>query len=362
MRVCLISTEIFAWGKHGGFGRATRLIGRELARRGVETYAVVPRRRGQLELEDLDGITVLGFPPGAPWRAAQLFRQCRAHIYHSQDPSLASYLAMRAMPDRVHIVTCRDPRDWPDWRLEFERPSLTQVHTLANALYEGAIAPLAVRRADRVFCAAEFLRPKLRRMYRLARDAEFLPTPVSLPRAVEKSATPTVCFVARLDRRKRPEVFFDLAAQFPEVRFVAAGKSRDPAYERSLRKRYAGLPNARFVGFVDQFQSLEHSALLEASWILVNTASRESLPNAFLEAAAHRCAILSQVDPDGFASEFGYHARTGDFEAGLAWLLEADRWRACGERAYARVRDVFALDRAMQRHLEIYNELIGSGS
>jgi len=34
MRVCLISVEIFAWGKYGGFGRATRLIGRELAKRG----------------------------------------------------------------------------------------------------------------------------------------------------------------------------------------------------------------------------------------------------------------------------------------------------------------------------------------
>ena len=33
MKVCLISVEIFAWGKYGGFGRATRIIGRELTRR-----------------------------------------------------------------------------------------------------------------------------------------------------------------------------------------------------------------------------------------------------------------------------------------------------------------------------------------
>jgi len=44
MRVCLICVEIFAWGKYGGFGRATRLIGRELAKRGVEVFAVVPRK------------------------------------------------------------------------------------------------------------------------------------------------------------------------------------------------------------------------------------------------------------------------------------------------------------------------------
>jgi len=27
MRICLISVEIFSWGKYGGFGRATRIIG-----------------------------------------------------------------------------------------------------------------------------------------------------------------------------------------------------------------------------------------------------------------------------------------------------------------------------------------------
>ena len=47
MRVCLISVEIFAWGKYGGFGRATRLIGRELKKRGLDVTAVVPRREDQ---------------------------------------------------------------------------------------------------------------------------------------------------------------------------------------------------------------------------------------------------------------------------------------------------------------------------
>jgi hypothetical protein len=43
--------EIFAWGKYGGFGRATRIIGRELVKRGYEVYAVVPRRPGQKPVE-----------------------------------------------------------------------------------------------------------------------------------------------------------------------------------------------------------------------------------------------------------------------------------------------------------------------
>ena len=137
MRVCLLSVEIFAWGKYGGFGRATRTIGRELARRGVEVFAVVPRRRGQGAVERLDGITVLGYPMRAPWRVAALCRRVDAHVYHSQEPSTATWLAMRAMPDRAHLVTLRDPRDWRDWRHELAHPSLSRLQVLANIAVRG---------------------------------------------------------------------------------------------------------------------------------------------------------------------------------------------------------------------------------
>ncbi len=111
MKICLICVEIFAWGKYGGFGRATRLIGRELVNRGVEVYAVVPRREGQKPVEVLDGITVLSFPSRAPWQATSLFKQCNADIYHSCEPSFSTYLAMKAMPHKKHAISMRDPRD-----------------------------------------------------------------------------------------------------------------------------------------------------------------------------------------------------------------------------------------------------------
>lgn len=114
MRICLISMEIFAWGKHGGYGRAARMIGRELVRRGVDVMAVVPLRGEQRPLEILDGITVLGFEPARPWRAAGLLRECNAQIYHSQEPSFTTYLAQRAMPERKHVVTLRDTHEWRD--------------------------------------------------------------------------------------------------------------------------------------------------------------------------------------------------------------------------------------------------------
>ena len=359
MRVCLVSMEIFAWGKHGGYGRATRIIGRELVRRGLEVFAVVPRRADQRPTELLDRITVFGFEPRTPWKAASFLRECNADVYHSQEPSFTTYLAQRAMPHRKHVVTLRDTRELGDWLTELRYPSLSRLQVLGNKLYEdNRLVQRAIRRAHRVYCAAEFLRAKAARKYRLRTTPGFLPTPVAVPESVQKADRPTVCYLARWDRRKRPELFLRLAAQFPDVRFVALGSSRDPRFEGRLRARYDALPNLEMLGYVDQFESPEVARLLSQSWILVNTSIREGLPNAFLEAAAHGCAILSSVDPDGFASRFGVRVQGDNFGDGLDALLRDGRWRQCGELAREHVMNRFELRSAIDQHLAMYQELM----
>jgi len=360
MRICLISVEIFAWGKYGGFGRATRTIGRELVERGHEVIAVVPRREGQGPVEFLDGMKVLSFPARNSLASSPLLREADADIYHSCEPSFATYLATRAMPDRVHIVTCRDPRDWEDWKTEFLLPSRSRLRVVANYLYEnGPMVWRGVQRADAVFTAAKCLIPKAQAIYRLSKPPVFLPTPIPIPDQVEKAAQPTVCFVGRLDRRKRPELFLDLAERFPEVRFIAVGASNDRAWDRYLHEKYGSLPNLEMRGFVDQFKNDELSRILAASWVIINTSAREGLPNSMLEAAAHRCAVLSSVDPDDFAVNFGCHVTDDDFEGGLRHLLAEDRWREKGLAAWRYVAGTFATEPAIERHLAVYRELLG---
>jgi glycosyltransferase involved in cell wall biosynthesis len=300
----------------------------------------------------------LSFRPYDLMSAIDLYKQADAHIYHSQEPSLGTYLAMRAMPDRKHVVTFRDPRDRDDWRTEIRLPSLNPAQVFANWLYEDNwLVKRAVRRADGLFAAAKILIPKARAKYRLASDPEFLPTPVVVPTDIQKASYPTVCFVSRWDKRKRPEIFFRLPQDFPDIQFLAAGKSRNPKWDQYLRATYGNLPNLEMRGFIDQFKTNELSQLLGQSWILVNTAAREGLPNVFIEAAAHRCAILSAVDPDGFASRFGYLAADEDFVRGLGILLEDDLWRQCAARGFEYVKQVFALDKAIDQHLAIYESL-----
>jgi glycosyltransferase involved in cell wall biosynthesis len=361
MKVCFICTELFGRGVYGGFGRSTRKLGSELAKRNVEVTAVVPQREGSGDRDTeymLDGIRVLEFPQRAFWTSTELFRQTDADILHSQDPSLSTWLAMRAMPKRIHLVTFRDPMEKRDWRIEFRHAGPARLGTIEYALYaDNFLVTRALHRAHGLYCAARFLIPKAARKYGLRRQPLFLPTPVDIPARVTKAAEPTVCFVGRLHRRKRPELFLNLVKKFPEVHFICVGGTNEHEYEQHLRSTYSGLPNLEMTGTIDQFQTDRLHRILEQSWVLVNTAAREGLPNTFLEAAAHKCAILSGVDPDGFASGFGYLAQgDGDLANGLTFLLTDNRWKERGELGFAYVKSVFGNEAAIDLHLETYKE------
>jgi glycosyltransferase involved in cell wall biosynthesis len=364
MKVCIVCGQIAGFGRIGGFGTMARKLAEALSAAGVETSVCV-LRTAQLKVRQAIGnIPVVAPHPAAFFLGSRIFRDIQADIYHSQEPTLGSYRMRQAHPDAKHVVTCIDPRDGEDWAEEFRRFSLKKklLYPVIRGFEDAPVVHRAVREADRVICQTKFIMPKVERMYRPTTRPVFIGNATTFPAGTsEKAARPTVCFLARLDKRKRPELYFELARQYPKVDFICIGKAHDPAWDRELRERYADLPNLEMLGYVDPFQSTAIEEVLEKSWILVNTASREGLPAAFVEAASHRCAILATVDPDGFASDFGYFAETPEALAtGLEYLLDRDRWRDCGERAYAYALEHFETSRVVQKHLELYETLLGT--
>lgn len=362
MKICFICMEIFAWNKYGGFGKATRLIGRELVKKGIEVFAVVPRRMGQKEFEILDGIKVFSFPKYNPFLSLKFFNNINADIYHSEEPSFNTYLAIKEMPHKIHLVTSRDLRFFNDWLREFIHPSYNKFQVLANYIYEdNFLVRKAVQKANRVFCATKFLISKVSKKYSLRDEIEFLPTPIEVPKKeIIKSKFPTVCYLARWDRRKRPELFLQLAKSFPEVNFIAVGKGRNINFDNYLRKKYSYLNNLTMTGFINQFDANGISDILEKSWILINTATREGLPNSFLEALANKCAILSPLNPEDVTERFGFHVRDGNFLRGLKELLDNDSWRMKGEQGQNYVKENYELDKSIEQHINTYKKLLNN--
>ncbi|KXA93651.1 hypothetical protein AKJ65_06140 [candidate division MSBL1 archaeon SCGC-AAA259E19] len=372
MRVCFVVPEIFHWGKHGGFGRLTRTIGRELAKRDVEVFVVTPREEkgGQKAIEKLDGMTVLGYPkfkntPSRTIRAVfrrmkaiQFFELADADVYHSESATIDSYVALKAMPNRKHMVTFQDPYDFeafrkmslvdPSYRLGFGGKLR---YRLTNHIIKRYC-----KKADGIYSQAKYLGSKVKKMYDLERDIGWLPNPIEIcDRRVEKDKEPTVCFLARWDAQKRPEIFFNLAKQFPEVNFIAMGKAHDEKRDSRLRNKYSHIPNLRLTGFVSQKEKEE---ILDRSWIMINTSVREALPVAFLEALVHKTAILSSENPDGIAKNFGFHVTKGDFVKGLKWLLNEERWKSRGERGYRYVKKFHEKEKVIDLHLKTYRQIL----
>lgn len=362
MKICFICTELFAWGKYGGIGRATRTIGRELVKRGIEVFAVIPRRNDQKEFEILDGIKVHSFPIYNPFLTNKIFKDINADIYHSEEPSFGTYLAMNEMPKKIHIVTSRDPKYWNDWVREFINPSYNKFQVIANYLYEdNFLVKKSVQKANRVFSTAKFLSKKIAKKYSLKDEVVFLPTPIEIPiTKIEKSREPTICYLARWDKRKKPELFLKLAESFPELKFIAIGMGRNKNYDNYLRKRYSNLKNLTMTGFINQFENNEIDKILDASWVIINAATREGLPNAFLEALAHKCAILSSLNPEDVTERFGYYIKDGNFKAGLKKLLDNDNWRMKGVQGQNYVKENYELKRSIDQHIKIYKNLLNN--
>jgi hypothetical protein len=145
MKICLIATEVLGWGSAGGFGFATRSLAGGLAARGHDVVICVPQPRGTTAPRvRLDGVGVLAYPRLDVPAGTKLLAAVDADVYHSQEPSLGTWLAQRACPDRLHVVTSRDPRMLRDWWLEACYPTHSVAQVLRTAAYYPVSASVAI--------------------------------------------------------------------------------------------------------------------------------------------------------------------------------------------------------------------------
>ncbi len=125
----------------------------------------------------------------------------------------------------------------------------------AGFLVNRVIFGEAYRRADLILTQARFYVDKLRRLYGINPGrVTYLPNPVRIPESstIAKSGEPLIYYLARMDPQKRYWLFFELARQFPEYKFVAMGKPSilyEGRYQRVIG-RYRGLRNLDIKGFV----------------------------------------------------------------------------------------------------------------
>ena len=379
LKVCFLVSDIFNWGKYGGYGKLTRDLGRELAKRGVSISVAIPKSENQRTFDRFDGMRIVGYPklPSKTQYLSYLLTYrflIDSDIFHSTGESVYTYFAIKSRPEKKHIITFQDPRDKKDWEEIYTVPTTTdkkvleiwkddletfniQSKTFFRKIRE-RMEYKAVKQADALYCQAKYLGKKVRNMYDLDYKPEFLPNPIYLPRKeIRKAAEPTVCFLGRLDIIKRPWMFFDLAKKFPEIKFIVMGKSHYSQITERIFKQYSKINNLEFRGWsVNE----EKNEILEKSWILVNTSIHECLPVSFLEALSFKCALLSCQNPDNLTSDYGISTDLYDiksFERGLEKLIDRNMWQKKAEKGYDYVNETHEVGKVISKHMEIYSKL-----
>ena len=365
MKICLVSPEVFHWGVYGGFGYLTRLLAKNLTEKGVDVTIVTQRRPGQKEYETLDGFKVIGYPQrrqgigslSARRGSLKYYEKVDADIYHSEAISYSTYAAYLAVPTKKHIITFQDPYDWEEWRrIAKVEPKYGSLKHQLRIEAEIRILAETCRKMNKLYSQAHFLIPKTVQLYKLETVPEYLPNPVPIPETIsEKATTPTVCFLARWDPQKRVELFLGLAERYPDIDFIAMGKSHNPEKDQMLREKYGSIPNLRLTGFVSETEKQE---ILSKSWALLNTSIREALPVSFLEALAVETPVISGENPDQLVSTYGYHVRYDDYEAGLHWLLDSDDWRRRGKNGRKHVSRVYEMEHVTDLHIAEYERVL----
>jgi glycosyltransferase involved in cell wall biosynthesis len=137
---------------------------------------------------------------------------------------------------------------------------------------------------------------------------------------------------------KRPEAVLELARALPDLRFTIVGGPPAPGAPgaeaaRDVLRRAARLPNVEDAGVQPPDRM---GAWYARAAVVINTASAEGFPNAFLEAWAHgRPVVTAGVDPDGVIARrrLGICARGVNAMARALRELMADpgRCRRLGE-------------------------------
>jgi glycosyltransferase involved in cell wall biosynthesis len=361
MRICFIANQLAAWGKIGGFGTNTRRLARGLVERGVDVHAILPQRNGPRGVEVLDGIVVHGLSDPQIFFGSRLYREVDADIYHAQEPTICAYWAQRAMPDRVHLITCMDPRDSTDWKVELKNATWSRrlKYPIQRFYEDGYWVRRAIQNADGVYVESEFLKDKVAALYGLEEKPGVLPKPVEIPAGPFRKAERPLCvFLGRFDPRKRPEAFFELAARMPDIDFVAIGRAHDASQQSRLQNHYIP-PNLKLTGFIDPFKDNTLHDILSSAWVLVHPAAREGLPTAFQEASVHEMAIVAFVDPGGYVSGFGRAvAEDGNvdaLEAATREIIETGDWREKGRAGRAYNMNIHSLQFSLEEHLNTYS-------
>jgi glycosyltransferase involved in cell wall biosynthesis len=120
-------------------------------------------------------------------------------------------------------------------------------------------------------------------------------------------------WVGSFRRRKRPELFLELARRVPEARFILiGGQGDDVPFYNDIAAQARSIPNVQYEGFVSP---RDIDRYYGRAYAYINTSYLEGFPNTYLHAWIHGVPTYTiEIDPDRIIERNGLGAAVGSLE------------------------------------------------
>ncbi len=324
MKVCFFSPTAYSYfnpeGSEWAGGAETQqiLIARHMASRGIDVSFIVGDH-GQPEVEIFDGITVIkSFSPFVGNRklrfvpdmlkirramrisGADIFNQRSTSFYTGQLRWFASSLGKRFVfsigIDYNCFADC-------DGKLSFPMTSLYRY---------------GIRNADAVIAQTEKQRRLLSKnigidSILIRNGIEIIDDPGQPDDPPAGTGRKEFLWVGSFRKRKRPDLFLELARLIPEADFtMIGGQGDDPVLFRQIKDEASSIPNLHYPGFKgpDEIEKYYSRA-----YAYVNTSELEGFPNTYLHSWRRGVPTFTiWIDPDEIIENNGLGACTGTFD------------------------------------------------
>jgi len=230
-----------------------------------------------------------------------------------------------------------------------------------------------IEKADAVIAQTEKQREMLRENFGI--DSVLIRNGVYIPRGVEPERyslemkggdgnkdTLNFLWVGSIRRRKRPELFVELAREVKDARFtMIGGEGDDREFYIEVVEKARKTPNLSFIGFVPPDKIHEY---YRNSYAYINTSYLEGFPNTYLHSWVYGVPTITiEIDPDGIIEGNGIGIVCGSFEN----LVKEVR-NICSnvkirdemsDRAFRYVRENHRIEDRAQDYMDLFEKILG---
>jgi glycosyltransferase involved in cell wall biosynthesis len=322
--------------------------------------SVLTGNHGQSDLVNCDGIEVHALPPAA----RRGFKGLR-FIYPSMT-DIVSGLS-RINPDIVYFRVAGFRAAAVSWYAlsrskrfvyacasdrEFRGRSVSQLSRRDDFLFR-----MALRSADLVLVQNKQQQEQFHANF--GREAVIVPNCYIESGAGRADYIGPIVWVGTFKPIKRPELFIDLARQFPSRRFVMVGgadSANDPgqAFHRRMRAMADEVENLEFIGYVP---FAEVGRYFDNASLFVNTSDSEGFPNTLLQAWIRGIPTLSFVRPEVIPGVVGTIVCRDISDMTLrmeALIANREAWEAASEACETHFHKNHSVDVVLKHYRDLF--------